>query len=61
MSSDGNKLPQPLDITGGVVSSTVWQKFCGKCGWIVPKDQKSNICPECGSIDTHIERKVIKS
>jgi len=55
-----NNLPQPLDITDGAKYKTVWQKFCGKCGFIFPKEQNSNVCPECGSIDAKAERKIVK-
>jgi len=58
--NDTTKLPQPLDITGGVLCKYVWQIFCSKCGFIYPKGQKSNICPECGSIDAGTERKIVK-
>ena len=38
----------------------VWQTYCGKCGHIYPKGQRSNICSECGA-DAKSERKIIKA
>jgi len=57
--TDTSKLPQPLDMTGGVEYRSIWQRYCGGCGWIIHKDQQSNICPECGKIDIH-EREIVK-
>jgi len=37
----------------------VWQMFCSKCGHIYPKEQRSNICSECGA-DAKSERKIVK-
>jgi len=55
-----NKLPQPLDITGGVPPPiTIWQKYCGHCGWVILKEQNCNLCPECGWDDIH-EREIVK-
>ena len=57
--TDTNKLPQPLDMTGGIEYKTVWQKFCDKCGHVYPKTgENSNVCPECGAVDARAERKI---